>query len=133
MKEPTLRLIAVEALGHIGDRRAVPLLRKVVEGASLGKSSQSTAACADGWTDEMATMGMAARALGMIGDGVAIPSLIVALRNPVTRSEASAALEKFGPAIIPSLLPMLTKEQDENIRYYVREALTAVGWRPGRM
>ena len=133
MKEPTLRLIAVEALGHIGDRRAVPLLRKVVEGASLGQSSQSAAACADGWTDEMATMGMAARALGMIGDGVAIPSLIVALRNTVTRSEASAALAKFGPAIIPSLLPMLTKEQDENIRYYVLETLSAVGWRPGRM
>ena len=42
-------------------------------------------------------------------------------------------LGKVWPAIIPSLLPMLTKEQDENIRYYVREALTAVGWRPGRM
>ncbi len=133
MKEPTLRLIAVEALGHIGDRRAVPLLRRVVEGAPLGDSSRSAAACADGWTDEMATMGMAARALGMIADPVSIPSLIVALRNTVTRSEASASLAKFGPAIIPSLLPMLTREQDENVRYYVRETLTAVGWRPGRV
>jgi HEAT repeat protein len=133
MKEPTLRLIAVEALGHIGDRRAVPLLRKIVEGAPLGEPSQSAAACADGWTDEMATMGMAARALGMIADGTAIPSLLIALRNTVPRSEASAALAKFGWAIIPSLLPMLAKEQDENIRYYVRETLTAVGWRPGRL
>ena len=133
MKEPTLRLIAVEALGHIGDRRAVPLLRKIVEGARLGNSHTSTAACADGWTDEMATMGMAVRALGMIGDGSAIPALVAALRNTVTRSEAAASLVKFGAAIIPSLLPLLTKEQDENIRYYVRETLTAVGWRPGRM
>jgi HEAT repeat protein len=133
MKEPALRLIAVEALGHIGDRRAVPLLRKIVEGAPLGNSHTSTAACADGWTDEMATMGMAVRALGMIGDGSAIPALVAALRNTVTRSEAAASLVKFGAAIIPSLLPLLTKEQDENIRYYVRETLTAVGWRPGRM
>jgi len=133
MKEPTLRLLAVEALGHIGDRRAVPLLRLVVEGAPQGEPSRSVAACADGWTDEMATMGMAARALGMIADRDAIPSLLKALRNTVTRSEAAAALAKFGPPIIPSLLPMLATEQDENIRYYVRETLTAVGWRPGRV
>ncbi len=133
MKEPTLRLLAVEALGHIGNRRAVPLLRRIVEGAPQGEPSHSAAACADGWTDEMAIMGMAARALGMIADDVAIPSLMVALRNTVTRSEASAALVKFGPVIIPSLLAVLAKEKDENIRYYVRETLTAVGWRPGRM
>ncbi|MCC2640209.1 MAG: uncharacterized protein K0S45_622 [Nitrospira sp.] len=133
MKEPTLRLLAVEALGHIGDRRAVPLLRRVVEGAPQGEPSRSVAACADGWTDEMATMGMAARALGMIGDRDAIPSLMKALRNTVTRSEAAAALTKFGAAIIPSLLPVLATEQDENIRYYVRETLNAVGWRPGRV
>jgi len=35
MKEPGLRLLAVEALGHIGDRRVVPLLRRVVEGGVL--------------------------------------------------------------------------------------------------
>jgi HEAT repeat protein len=133
MKEPALRLIAVEALGHIGDHRVVPLLRKIVEGAPLGPSNSSAAACADGWTDEMATMGMAARALGMIGDATAIPALAAALRNTVTRSEASAALVKFGAAIIPSLLPMLAKEQDENVRYYLRETLISVGWRPGRM
>lgn len=133
MKEPTLRLIAVEALGHIGDRRAVPLLCKIVEGAPLGESHSSTAACADGWTDEMTTMGMATRALGRIGDGSAIPALVTALRNTVTRSEAAEALVKFGAAIVPSLLPMLAKEQDENTRYYIKETLTAVGWRPGRM
>ncbi|MDR4478429.1 MAG: HEAT repeat domain-containing protein [Nitrospira sp.] len=133
MKEPSLRLLAVEALGHIGDRRAVPLLRRIVEGAPLGEPSDSVTPCADGWTDEMAIMGMAARALGMIADGVAIPSLIVALQNTITRSEAAAALTKFGPVVIPSLLPMLAKEQDENVRYHLRETLTAVGWRPGRV
>mgnify|MGYP000845429115 FL=1 len=133
MKEPGLRLLAVEALGHIGDRRVVPILRRVVEGVPLGEPRDSATPCADGWTDEMATMGMAARALGMIADAVAIPSLIVALRNTITRSEAAAALTKFGPAVIPSLLPMLAKEPDENVRYHVRETLTAVGWRAGRV
>ena len=133
MKEPELRLLAVEALGYIGERRAVPLLRRIVEGAPLGEPSDSVIPCAEGWTDEMAIMGMAARALGMIGDGVAIPSLLVALRNTITRSEAAAALTRFGPAVIPSLLPMLAKDQDENVRYHVRETLTAVGWRPGRL
>ncbi|GMV50346.1 MAG: hypothetical protein NBKEAIPA_00336 [Nitrospirae bacterium] len=133
MKEPSLRLYAVEALGHIGDPRAVPILRLIVEGAPQGEPSRPTAACADGWTDEMATMGMAARALGMIADADAIPSLLVALRNTVTRAEAAASLAKFGPSVIPSLLSMLSAERDENIRYHVRETLTAVGWRPGRM
>jgi HEAT repeat protein len=133
MKEPGLRLLAVEALGHIGDRRVVPILRRVVEGVPLGEPRSSATPCAEGWTDEMATMGMAARALGMIADAVAIPSLIVALRNTITRSEAATALTKFGPAVIPSLLPMLANEQDENIRYHVRETLTAVGWRAGRV
>lgn len=133
MKEPGLRLLAVEALGHIGDRRVVPLLRRVVEGVPLGEPKDSATPCADGWTDEMATMGMAARALGMIADAVAIPSLMIALRNTITRSEAAAALTKFGPTVIPSLLLMLAKEQDENVRYHLRETLTAVGWRAGRV
>lgn len=133
MKEPSLRLLAVEALGHIGDPRTVPLLRRIVEGAPQGEPSRSVAACADGWTDEMAVMGMAARALGMIADRDAIPSLLIALRNTVTRAEAAAALAKFGPAVIPTLLPLLSAEQDENVRYHVRETLSAVGWRPGRV
>ncbi|MDR4471094.1 MAG: HEAT repeat domain-containing protein [Nitrospira sp.] len=63
MKEPGLRLLAVEALGHIGDRRAVPLLRRVVEGVPLGAARDSGHSLCR-WVDgEMATMGMAARAL----------------------------------------------------------------------
>lgn len=67
--------------------------------------------------------------MGMIADADAIPSLLVALRNTVTRAEAAASLAKFGPSVIPSLLSMLSAERDENIRYHVRETLTAVGWR----
>jgi HEAT repeat protein len=132
LKEPGLRPIAVEALGLIGDRRAVPVLRAIVEGTEQAESGRVIAGCADQWTEEMATMGLAARALGVIADELAIPSLIAALRNTVTRAEAAAALTRFGSKAVPALLPMLTREQDENIRYHVRETLTAVGWRPGR-
>jgi HEAT repeat protein len=81
----------------------------------------------------MLTMGIAVRALGLIRDEGAIPTLVAALRNTVTRAEAATALTRFGPTVIPSLLPLLARESDENIRYHVRETLTAVGWRPGRV
>ena len=86
MKEPGLRLWPSRPFGHIGDRRVGAAAACVVEGVPLGEPRDSGDLCADGWTDEMATMGMAARALGMIADAVAIPSLIIALRNTITRS-----------------------------------------------
>jgi len=133
LKEPGLRPIAVEALGLIGDPRAVPVLRAIVEGTQRAEYRRPIAGCGDEWTEDMTTMGLAARALGLIADDAAIPSLVVALRNTVTRAEAAAALVRFGPKVVPSLVPLLTREQDENIRYHVKETLTAVGWRPGRV
>ena len=78
-------------------------------------------------------MGFAVRALGLIRDEAAIPTLVTALQNTVTRADAATALAGFGPTVIPSLLPLLARESDENIRYHVRETLAAVGWRPGRV
>ena len=97
MKEPGLRLLAVEALGHIGDRRVVPLLRRRGRGRAAWGAEGLATPCADGWTDEMATMGMAARALGMIADAVAIPSLIIALRNTITRSGSGGGIDEIWP------------------------------------
>ena len=81
----------------------------------------------------MLTMGVAVRALGLIRDEGSIPTLVTALSNTVTRADAATALAAFGPTVIPSLLPLLARETDENVRYHVRETLTAVGWRPGRV
>ncbi|MFO0732356.1 MAG: hypothetical protein U0361_15495 [Nitrospiraceae bacterium] len=32
----------------------------------------------------------------------------------------------LGAKVVPALVPLLTREQDENVRYHVRETLTAV-------
>lgn len=133
IEEPGLRPLAVEALGKIKDGRAVPVLQEIVGGKCRPEASRSVAGCGDQWSEEMLTMGIAVRALGLIRDEGAIPTLVAALRNTVTRAEAATALTRFGPTVIPSLLPLLARESDENIRYHVRETLTAVGWRPGRV
>ena len=133
VKEPGLRPLVVEALGKIKDERAVPVLQDIVLGKSRPEINRTVAGCGDEWNEEMLTMGVAVRALGMIRDDGTIPTLVAALRNTVTRAEAAVALTKFGPTVIPSLLPLLAREPDENIRYHVKETLTAVGWRPGRV
>jgi HEAT repeat protein len=133
LDEPGLRPLAVEALGKIKDGRAVPVLQDIVVGKSRPQASRSVAGCGDQWTEEMLTMGVAVRALGLIRDEGSIPTLVTALSNTVTRGDAATALAAFGPTVIPSLLPLLARESDENVRYHVRETLTAVGWRPGRV
>lgn len=132
VKDPALRTLAVEALGRIGDRRAVPVLVEIAKGTHRPAEARPIAGCADGWNEEMVTMGTAVRALGMIGDTSTVPTLVEALRNTVTRVEASAALIRFGPSVIPYLLPVLARETDDNIRYHIKETLTQLGWRPGR-
>ncbi len=75
----------------------------------------------------------AVRALGRIGDAEAIPALIAALDSTVTRVEAAAALVRFGSPAVGPLLAVVKNTSDENIRYYAKEALTSLGWRPGRL
>jgi HEAT repeat protein len=133
LNEPGLRPLAVEALGKIKDQRAVPVLQAIVTGCAEPPMDRTVSGCADRWSEEMTTMGEAVRALGAIRDEATIPTLVSALKNTVTRAEAAAALSRFGPVVIPSLLPLLARESDENIRYHLKETLTAVGWRPGRV
>ncbi|MGQ0810529.1 MAG: HEAT repeat domain-containing protein [Nitrospiraceae bacterium] len=133
MKEPGLRPIAIEALGRIGDRRAVPALVEVAGGSAMPDQTRAIDGCGDRWNEEMIAMGAAVRALGQIKDEAALPTLVAALQNTVTRAEAGAALGRFGPGAISFLLPLLAKEQDDNIRYHIRETLTQLGWRPGRI
>lgn len=133
MKEPRLRTVAVEALGRIGDRRAVPVLLDVLAGRNILEGARTVAGCGDQWSEEMMTRAAAVRALGAIGDERAIPSLVAALDSTFTRPDAAAALSKFGSAVIPQLLPLLTGTPDENIRYHVGETLALVGWRAGRV
>ena len=133
LKEPGLRPLAVEAMGHIGDRRAVPVLIMVLEGGDRPEESRVVAGCGDRWDEEMVTMGAAVRALGMIGDEAAIPSLLKALRQTVTRADAATALTRFGSKVVAPLLTVMKQEPDENIRFYIKDTLANVGWRPGRV
>jgi HEAT repeat protein len=71
----------------------------------------------------------AVRALGLIGDDSALPTLTGALESTATRAEAAEALTRFGTQVIPWLLPLLTTSQDDNLRYHVKETLALVGWR----
>ena len=89
--------------------------------------------CGDGWDEEMIALGEAAKALGIIRDETAIPSLMKALRYTVTRADAADALTRFGSAVIAPLLAVLAHESDDNIRYHIQETLARVGWRAGRI
>jgi len=132
MKEPGLRTLAVEALGRIGDRRAIHVLVEVVAGTNPPPSTRPVTGCGDQWNEEIITKGAAVRALGLIGDEAAIPALVAALEATYTRSEAAAALAKFGAKTFPLLIPLLT-HQDDNLRYHVKETLALAGWRPNRL
>jgi HEAT repeat protein len=132
MKEPGLRPLAVEALGKIGDRRAVPVLIGVLEG-DRPHVTRTAAGCGDNWDQEMDTQAAAVRALGTLGDEAAIPSLLKALDQTVTRADAAAALATFGSKVVAPLLTIMTQTSDDNVRFHVKDTLTKVGWRAGRV
>jgi HEAT repeat protein len=125
--------LAVEALGRIGDRRAVPVLIDVLKGVERPEVSQPIDGCGDQWDEDRIALGEAAKALGAIRDEMAIPSLVKALRYTVTRADAADALTRFGSAVIAPLLAVLAHESDDNIRYHIKETLARVGWRAGRI
>jgi HEAT repeat protein len=131
--EPPLRFLAVEALGRIRDRRAVPLLIDLVAGSHSPGETRRVDGCGDRWNEEALVQAAAVRALGAIGDETALPTLLAALEPTVTRAEAAAALIRFGSQAIPLLLPLLAGSPDDNVRYHVKETLSAIGWRPGRL
>jgi len=129
MNDPAHRVLAIEALGHIGDRRAVPVLIQVVKGTNSPVRSRTVASCGSAWSEETVAQAAAVRALGVINDTTALPTLVGALQSTFTRTEAAAALVTFGLKIVPLLIPLLAESTDDNVRYHVRETLTAVGWR----
>ena len=133
MKTPGLRPLAVESLGKIGDRRAVPALTAVVTGEARPEVSRAVHGCQDKWDEEMEAMGAAVTALARIKAPAAIPTLIGALQQTVTRAEAATGLVAFGEAAIAPLLQVLKTNSDANVLFYVKEALGQLGWRPGRI
>ena len=108
-------------------------IRYVENGGDRPVASRTVAGCGDSWDEEMETKGAAVRALGSLGDESAIPVLLKALEQTVTRADAAAALAKFGSKVIAPLLTIMTQTSDENMRFHVKDALAKVGWRAGRI
>ncbi len=133
INEPALRTVAIEALGRIGDRRAVPVLIDVVTMLNPVKATQAIAGCRDHRDEEILTRATAVRALGAIGDESALPVLVAALESTFTRAEAAAALARFGSKVIPLLLPLLARSNDDNLRFHIKDTLAIAGWRPNRI
>jgi HEAT repeat protein len=109
------------------------VLIKVLAGTDRPEVSREVNGCGDRWDEEMTTRCAAVRALGQIGDVSAVPVLIDAMRQTMTRADSAMALVRFGEVVVAPLLTMLSRESDDNIRYHIHETLAKVGWRPGRV
>lgn len=134
MDDSRLRAAAVEALGKVGDGRAVEPLRSLVEEAAQSHHEWEVHGCQnERYEQELPAVEAAVKALGTIGDKTAIPTLVTALKSTTVRVEAGDALVRFGQPAIAPLLTVLKHEQDENILFHVRETLSRLGWRAGRL
>ena len=134
IEEPRLQVRVIEALGRIGDRRVLPLLFRLVNELKTSDYEDRTPACEDNrYEQDLASVEEAIRALARIHDEEAIPLLVTALQSTLIRNEASEALVRFGQKAVAPLVSQLQREQDENIRYHIKETLTQLGWNPKRV
>ena len=116
--EPLLRARAADALGLVGDKRAVPALMTILEGDRIGGE-------ADG-----ATRGRIANALGQIGDWRATEPLLQLLadENLWLRWAAADALGHLGdPAALDPLFELWATTNQPAILDVVRGALLRIG------
>ncbi len=96
---------AAEALGKIGDPRAVEPLIAVIKDEGISE---------------------AARALGKIGDSRAVAPLIAVLKDKNLRKDAVEALGKIGGPAVDPLIAAL-KDEDRHVRRAAAEALGKIG------
>ncbi|MDA0738277.1 MAG: HEAT repeat domain-containing protein [Nitrospirae bacterium] len=134
LDEPRHQIQAIEALGKIGDRQSVPALLKLVTNLDPSRYEDRVPVCEDErYEQDLAVVESAIRALGRLKDDTVIPVLIKALQSTLVRKDAAEALTAFGKTAIPPLVERFRKEPDENIRYYLKETLTQLGWSPNRV
>ncbi|HEY3196870.1 MAG TPA: HEAT repeat domain-containing protein [Nitrospirales bacterium] len=134
LQDLDVRPFAVEALGKLKDKGAVPALIEIVTGAGRPANSRKVPSCGDEsgeiYLEEMEVQEQAIGALADIGDERAIEPMIGALKDTRLRSAAAAALGRFGLRVADPLLAKMKSETDSNILYHARAILTSVGWRP---
>jgi HEAT repeat protein len=110
-KDYGVRRVAAEALGEIGDPRAVDPLTNALN-------------------DDKVVRRAAIRALGEIGAPAVVP-LTNALKDgkEVVRGAAAEVLVKIGAPAVEPLIAALT-DKHEDVRWTVAEALDKIGWLP---
>ena len=110
------------------------MLFRLVSELKTSDYEDRTPACEDNrYEEDLARVEEAIRAIARIHDEEAIPLLIMALQSTLIRNEASDALVQFGQKAVAPLVGQLQREQDENIRYHIKETLTQLGWNPKRV
>jgi len=126
LKEDYQREQAVEALGRLGDRKAVKPLIKLLKNEnsqsirkkiceSLGKLQDTRAIETLIETlqkENSVSSGAAGRALGSLRDDRAIKPLIQGLKLSAVRNDAHDALLNYGSKVVEPLLPLLQDPDD---------------------
>ena len=134
LKEPSLKLPAIQALGQIRSQEAVQALISVIEILPIADFVDRMEGCTDPrYKEELPPLEAAVKALAQIGDPQAIPVLVKALKSTLLRQEAAEALTHFGAPAKDALFALLKKERDHNLRHHVLETLSQLGWRPGQI
>ncbi|MEC4675176.1 MAG: HEAT repeat domain-containing protein [Nitrospirota bacterium] len=132
--EDRLRSCVIEALGGIGDRRALGFLLSCVKNLDPKDYEGRVPVCeGDRYEQQLGPVEEAIRSLARLNAPEAIPVLINALQSTLVRKEAALALTAFGDRAIPQLVSRLREETDDNIRFHVKEALSSLGWNPNRV
>jgi len=137
-----VRWIAADALGKIGDDRAIPGLLKLVEDSDSDVRSRAADALGN-IGDDRAIGGllklvedsdsdvrwMAADALGKIGDAQAIPGLLKLVEHShhYVRWSAADALGNIGDAQAIGGLLKLLEDSDSDLRWIAADALGKIG------
>lgn len=105
------KIVAADALGHIGDLSAVPALLHLYDHTSLHV--------------RMTAM----EALARLGDPRALPAVLLAMTDPAweVRAQAASAAGRIGAAESVPLLQQMLRDEHWWVRYYAAEALYRIG------
>jgi HEAT repeat protein len=105
------RLVAADALGHIGDLRAVPALLQLYDHAAVNV--------------RITVM----EALARLGDPRALPAVLLCMTDSAweVRAQAAAAAGRIGARETVALLQQLLEDEHWWVRYYAAEALFHIG------
>ncbi len=134
LNQSSLKLPAIEALGHLRAVEALPQLIALIKSLPADAYEDRMEGCTDPqYKEDLPPLEAAVKALANIGDAQAVPVLLQALHSTLLRQEAAEALTHFGPAAKTPLLQLLKTTQNDNLRRHVLESLARLGWRPGQI